>query len=171
MRTTWIRGRRRRWLTAALVTLVAGAAAAPAPAAKSTSQRLKALEAQAATLKRATDSLNAQHKRLATAQTSLVNSYASLNARYTGFVGCLRRTPVHSYFGYSFTNPPTTAALDWYFGGGVIPSGVLSSGNYVNSMHALSLANTSGCLAFSAFRNPVTGAAALQGATSKGPAG
>lgn len=131
MRTTWTPCRRRRWLAAALVTLAAGVAAAPAPAAKSTSQRLRALEAQAAALTRATNSLSAQHKALATAQTSLVNSYASLNARYTGFVGCLRRTPLFSYDGYAWDSDgngvadTTTRGLDWYVtGGGSVPTGV-----------------------------------------------
>jgi hypothetical protein len=163
-------------LAAALVTLAAGVAAAPAPAAKSTSQRLKALEAQAAALTRATNSLNAQHKALATAQTSLANSYASLNVRYTSFVSCLRRTPLFSYPGYAWDSDgngsidTTTRGLDWYVtSGGVVPTGVLTPANFVNSMHALSLANTDGCLAFAAFRNPMVLGSAAQGSAAKGP--
>ncbi len=174
MRTTRTPCRRRRWLAAALVTLAAGVAAAPAPAAKSTSQRLRALEAQAAALTRATNSLSAQHKALATAQTSLVNSYASLNARYTGFVGCLRRTPLFHYPSYRFdSNGSTilTGGLDWYVSNGAIPTDTLSSANFFNSIHVLSLANTKDCLAFAAFRNPVTGAVSAATATLKGPAG
>lgn len=169
MRTSWTPCRRRRWLAAALVTLAAGVAAAPAPAAKSTSQRLRALEAQAAALTRATNSLNAQHKALATAQTSLVSSYASLNARYTGFVGCLRRTPVFSWPGYSFSGPPTTTALDWYNPGGAFTTGVLTVPNFTNKIHALSLANTQGCINFVAFRDPTVAGAAAQRGTPASP--
>jgi type II secretory pathway pseudopilin PulG len=157
---------RRRWIAAALVTLTAGVAATPAPAAKSTSQRLKALEQKARTLENATKSLTAQHKALASAQTSLVASYNSLNARYTGFVGCLRRTPVFSWPGYSFGNPvtTTTTALDWYNPAGVFTTGVLP--NFTNKIHALSLANTQGCLDFAAFRDPTIPGAALNAAPS-----
>ena len=160
MPNRWTIGRRRRYLAAALVTLVAGVAAAPAPAAKSTSQRLKALEAQAGALKKATDSLAAQHKAFAAAQSSLVNSYTALSSSYNGFVGCLRRTPVFSWPGYSFSGPPTTTALDWYNPGGTFPTGVIPS--FTNKIHALSLANTQGCINYAAFRNPTVAGASAQ---------
>ena len=93
------------------------------------------------------------------------------NAAYQGLaqkttrasVGCLRRTPLFSYNGYFSTRKGTainTTGLDWFVSGGVVPSGVVGG---TNAIHALSLANTPGCLAYATFRNPITNTAALPG--------
>ena len=57
-------------------------------------------------------------------------------------------------------SPPTTTALDWYNPGGIFPTGVIP--NFTNKIHALSLANTQGCINYAAFRNPTVAGASAQ---------
>lgn len=168
MRKTWTRSRR-RFLAAALVTLAAATSAAPATA--STSSRLKKLEDKVKALEDAKATLNQLHSSLSTTQGQFNAAYQGLAQNYNGLIGCLRRTPLFSYNGYFFDRAGTTintTGLDWFVSGGVVPSGVVGG---TNAIHALSLANTPGCLAYATFRNPITNTAALTGATGKGPAG
>ncbi len=157
---------RLRWLgVLALLALCAlgGVVAAPAEA-KTTSQRLQALERRITVRARALAALQRDTQRLVRAHNTVVANMDALTVRYNALSACVQRTPVSTWFGYTFNGFETTA-LDWYNPGGVFPTGVLADPSGKN--HQLGLNNTQACLASVAFYNPVTGAAAIAGLGAK----
>lgn len=166
--------RGRRSVAAVLVVLFAATGASPA-AAKTTAQRLTALEHTLSRLNQALTPIRKQHQDLATGNQNMQIQYNALLGSYNGLRSCLRRTPMFSWPSYlrdtngGLVPNQTTTALDWYNPAGVftLTSGLLP--DFTNKIHALSLANTPGCLAYATFRDPtLPSATGLAGAAPVG---
>ncbi len=137
----------------------------PPAQAKSTSQRLQALERRITVRARALAALQRDDQRLVLAHNDLVARMDALNTRYTALSTCIQRTPVYSWPGFEYNGGVTTTLTRWYNPNNAFSTNVFEDPS--GKIHELGLNNTDACIGTIAFYNPVSGAGATAGLGAK----